>query len=561
MAMESGSELKGHSPQPPSSLLNLDSATDSFTPTPEPSHPPELSFSMDISSTAAPLPNPNFFSNMDESSASVAPPILDSDSSMEDTPSESSGSLSNSNLPPEFPSSMDFFAATVPLPDLEFEFTTATVNLPSISSISSQESREETPYITAPHLRLSATTFEESSAYSSLDSPEDLRNSMDRARAGLYCHHETIQRYWGPPSNLPLHCDNCGEATRFLYECTADTANFSAYKSEIPERNILILPEWEQKAIAENQYTGEQVEKLLDQKMKVLTLAAEFRMKVPDTDKAMPAGQGIKNDINTPLRQINRDIMLKAAKAGDYSQTEPCRMLWCANCRPGSSENAWGGIDQVVEEPYKEPPAIPHNLYRPLTDASVLRNMHKDPTHWRHFKGFQQWWKDNRYPAGNDLTPVLDWVEIHGLPSAALGAIGWWVWWQQMPADEYELYLDWLEVLNGRQFEWHACQTSDPSFVFFNEDLIYEKYLPAEITPVPLSTHPIWEEADDAYGEPIAIPDYEYEMSDRYAARNPPRLRGVAGEYYIRQTQFLVRQLPRPPPQAKKHPIWGDSDS
>ncbi|KAJ5388627.1 hypothetical protein N7509_011168 [Penicillium cosmopolitanum] len=378
-------------------------------------------------------------------------------------------------------------------------------------------------------------------------SPEDIRNASYRARAGPYCLHETVQRYWSIDPFTPLWCENkdCGRPARFLYECTADTAEFSPFVPSLPERSIEILPTWVQKAIGEGRYLPAQVEKLMDQKMKVLETAANLREQVPPTHRALPGGRGLANDQEAIDQRDYRELMqLLSARTLSFSNLEPCRAMFCTMCRSHTSDNSWGSIAKVVNEPYEEPLRTPANICRPVIDVWKLRGLPEDPTHWQHTRWFREWWGKYQYPANNDVTLVLNLVVALKLPFLVLQSIQGWVCWQQMPPLEFQDYLTWLETLTPERLREHADRIGDPWELQFQAEAIAYSYLSPGTPSTPLSIHPIWEEVEDPEETSNeksvkAVPHYEYGPCDRFVGRSSYNLRDAMWNYNHTRSQFL----------------------
>lgn len=378
-------------------------------------------------------------------------------------------------------------------------------------------------------------------------SPEDIRNASYRARAGPYCLHETFQRYWSSDPFTPLRCENkdCGRPARFLYECTADTAEYSPFVPTLPERSIEILPTWVQKAIGEGHYLPDQVEKLLDQKMKVLVTAANLREQVPPSHRALPGGRGLDNDQEAIDQRDYRELMqLLSARTLNFSNLEPCRVMFCTMCRSHTSVNSWDSIAKVADEPYEEPLRTPGNIYRPVIDVWRLRGLPEDPTHWQHTKWFREWWEKYQDPATNNVRPILNLVVALKLPFVVLQSIQGWVCWQQMPPLEYHDYVSWLETLTPERLREHADRIGDPWELQFQAEAIAYSYLSPGTPSTPLSIHPIWEEVeiqDETSNEKsiVSVPLFGYGASDRFVGRSLYNLRDAMWSYNCARSQLL----------------------
>lgn len=212
------------------------------------------------------------------------------------------------------------------------------------------------------------------------------------------CSHDKLLRYFVDKDDTEHACEYCGDAPRVLYSCVSDTADYSGYDSdEEPRRDIRILPQWTQKAIAAGQYTPEQVEKLLDDKIRVILLAARARQVISyQTRYALQRAQASMEEWLTGAAEA------RVARVGYRNlddamldhllfSREPCREMACGVCLDKLTERAWGLIDEVVNEPYQEPPQIPEYLSRPISDAAVLRSMPRFRALWRRPPHSRSW--------------------------------------------------------------------------------------------------------------------------------------------------------------------------
>ncbi|KAJ5690655.1 hypothetical protein N7462_005047 [Penicillium macrosclerotiorum] len=210
------------------------------------------------------------------------------------------------------------------------------------------------------------------------ESPLACREARYSPRPGYFCSHETVLRCFGLLTRF--WCRVCHRTVRFLYVCTADTADFSPFDpaAEPIQEDLSILAPWVQKGIAAGEYTNEQVQKLLDQKMKVLTFAKRARRSVAQHSER----ESIDNS-GSLANWLSREALRRSSQGGTTisvplvkkQRSATCRLQACGNCEPGLEECAWGSIDAIANEPYTEPPRIPEYLRRPISDASKLRTM------------------------------------------------------------------------------------------------------------------------------------------------------------------------------------------
>ncbi|KAF3384945.1 hypothetical protein F1880_002963 [Penicillium rolfsii] len=282
-------------------------------------------------------------------------------------------------------------------------------------------------------------------------SPEDIREKRYTPRAGPWCGHETILRSWTSASSS--RCQSCRRTARWFWTCTADTPDHSPFVRD-PEpiiRDISILPTWTQHAIARGEYTEAQVEELLNQKVKVLELAASERERVAQqednksAESLKVATASFTEAIDNRQQRANddrnaSDEVITSSPPVTLSDATICRLHVCVKCRPRFIEQAWGSINAIVNTPYDAPPAIPEYLDRPISDASALRSMHEHCRNWDWSPGFQQWWERVRFFGGYDLIPLLLMAEMMG-------------------ADQPD-FLEFVAqmVLGHRMSHWEMCQ-------------------------------------------------------------------------------------------------------
>jgi hypothetical protein len=257
-------------------------------------------------------------------------------------------------------------------------------------------------------------------------SPEDTREKRYSPRAGPWCGHETILRSWASASSSPK-CQECRRTARCFWTCTADTPDHSPFEAD-PEpiiRDISILPSWTQQAIARGEYTEAQIERLLDQKVRVLELAASERRRVARRDDKEPAespdaaSASLTEAIDNRQQLANdggsaSDEVISPCSQVTLSNAAICRYLVCIKCKPRLIEQAWGRINAIVDTPYIAPPEIPEYLDRPISDASALRSMYEHCRNWNWSPDFQQWWERVRFVGGYDLLPLLLMAEMTG---------------------------------------------------------------------------------------------------------------------------------------------------
>lgn len=224
--------------------------------------------------------------------------------------------------------------------------------------------RSRNPWLTASDVGLSLSS----------PIPWDTRMRWYRFRkpAGR-CSHDQLLRYFPDERGADRRCDLCHQPCRILYSCVSDTADFSGYDSdEEPVRDISILPHWVQKAVAAGEYTPEQVERLIDDKIVVITLAAREREVIAHHAQHLWDVWGSTDQWRAARARLGMEFV------------EPCRKMVCPRCwsDPYYLDRTWRGIDGLATEPYEEAlPRIPEYLSRRVSDASVVQAMPRSRTH------------------------------------------------------------------------------------------------------------------------------------------------------------------------------------
>ncbi|KAL8729281.1 MAG: hypothetical protein Q9181_005060 [Wetmoreana brouardii] len=210
------------------------------------------------------------------------------------------------------------------------------------------------------------------------------------------CTHLTMERLYGD-----YECNVCHRpsAWGWLYVCTQDerTDEAVASRDSIPSKPAWTadLSPWIQKAIAEGQYTGEQVEKLVAQRQKVLdTIAASqahfkktqaastrtsFRSSVSastsnstsgDTNPSMPFP--LITEISGSTPDAKRGSL--ATSGSTKSRIFPvCRYRACQHCRPTYRDRTWQVLDEAFATKVGIPDIDDNNPDLPVSNLKLLQ--------------------------------------------------------------------------------------------------------------------------------------------------------------------------------------------
>ncbi|CAL5873227.1 uncharacterized protein PFLUO_LOCUS7496 [Penicillium psychrofluorescens] len=285
--------------------------------------------------------------------------------------------------------------------------------------------------------------------------PAVVRDLRYRYRAGVMCQHETVLRFW--PTSLRQVCDECGEQTRHMWVCTADTEDWSAYdRSARPERSIDQLAPWLIKAIEEGHYTQEQVETFIEERYEVQLTALRDRNREhtpPDTRSSDDSGEDSDDATEwweetmtiaemveiRNKRHFQRLAQRRAEIEADVQRTLPCMEMWCQKCHPGVEERALGHIDEIVMQPYKPPPDIPEYLDRPISTVRAILG-----PQWREAGVLNRWWQDLVASSPVDLEPVLNLAHLRNLDMAQFAKLARWIRNGMPTEDRLQRVIWWL---------------------------------------------------------------------------------------------------------------------
>ena len=403
-----------------------------------------------------------------------------------------------------------------------------------------------TPSYGMPHPRLPPGLTE---------TPEVIRHERYHARPGK-CHHDSVLRFWIDESAPDRICDICGRFARYLWACNSDTDDWSKVppQTEVPQQpagpDTNILAEWMQKAIARGEYTSEQVQKLVDQKKQVLKCAAQDRA-AQASREGRPSSTAEQGTAQAWFEQeVDRESRPNDGVPDDPSNGGPCRMMFCGQCHRNFVDRSFGHIDRVVNEPYAEPPKIPEHLYRPISDAAILREMR--PTHWVRGYAFGLWWQEHRYSSGQDMTPVLRLALNKGWTENQFKLTTWWVYWQRRSDREVDARIRWLEGRTLEQMSSFSQSIADSRFIIPRSGERSRSQMARVLDPVlSISRHPIWEE-DESQEGPVTSPGWDYSLGHRWQALSQSEHREL--------TRLFIEQRDAPAsasrPTAPPLPPW-----
>jgi hypothetical protein len=303
--------------------------------------------------------------------------------------------------------------------------------------------------------------------------------------------------------------------------------------------DISILAEWMQKAIANGDYTPEQVQKSVDQKKYVLECAAEDRAKQASRAwRPSTAGDGMAREWFE--EEVDTESQPDDSVPDDPFSGGPCRGMYCGQCHVNFVDRSFGHINRVVNEPYTEPPKIPEYLYRPLSDAAVLREMY--PLHWVRGYAFCNWWAGHRYSSGRDMAPVLRLALDRGWEKDQFKVASWWVYWQGRPDREVSTRIRWLEERSLEQMSSFTQSIANPRFIIPRSGERCRSHMSRGLDPaLSVSRHPIWEE-DEGQGGPVVPPGWGYSLGHRWQALSQQEHRELT-QQFTEQRDKLARQF------------------
>lgn len=200
----------------------------------------------------------------------------------------------------------------------------------------------------------------------------------------------------------------------WVYRCVQDHAgvlplsDFSSLES--PQSSFeadweVTLSDWIVEAIDRGEYTPDQVQKLVEQKIGVKrAIFAQARRETPPSSRSSSESstESATGDYSTfstlPTLNTTLDEELRSAdqneKTDDSRDGEPslqagsrmsiqlntCDWKCCHACRPTYRERAWQILDKVATEPYQEPPSWELEN-RPISDARELVKIGLPKTH------------------------------------------------------------------------------------------------------------------------------------------------------------------------------------
>ncbi|KKK18154.1 hypothetical protein AOCH_004207 [Aspergillus ochraceoroseus] len=184
-----------------------------------------------------------------------------------------------------------------------------------------------------------------------------------------YCYHSTVTRQWRIDEYET--CDSCGRIPflKWFYLCTEDT---SGYLDPIDPEGSLLSP-WITDAILSGEYTNEQKEIIIQQKLKVLRLCEKQRSPSPSSLTAQPDENGVPS-CHTPA------FLAADAPGAGLPQSPPaparCSYKACQHCERRLQERTWVSLNEVCNEMDANPPSSAWDLWdRPVSDFRIVRNL------------------------------------------------------------------------------------------------------------------------------------------------------------------------------------------
>ncbi|KAH8429409.1 uncharacterized protein LDX57_007072 [Aspergillus melleus] len=189
------------------------------------------------------------------------------------------------------------------------------------------------------------------------------------------CTHSVVERQHCV--NPYEQCESCGRIPflGWFFVCVEDTSGFSDPLD--PIRGPFLSP-WILKAIETGQYTEEEREVLIQQKLRVLTMADLERAPSPSISM-LEAEYGAEEPA---MQQTASSPASPGASMTDLFPHPlpplPCILRACRHCErrfANLEERSWGSINEICNDPAIGPPAAFELAGRPVSDASIVRNL------------------------------------------------------------------------------------------------------------------------------------------------------------------------------------------
>ncbi|KAL4931904.1 uncharacterized protein BDV17DRAFT_288476 [Aspergillus undulatus] len=177
------------------------------------------------------------------------------------------------------------------------------------------------------------------------------------------CYHSTVTRQW----RIDEHetCNSCGRKPflRWFYLCTEDT---SGYTASIDQSGSL-LSEWITEAILDGEYTVEERDLLIEQKLKVLSVCEWERNRAGAHFNANQGNQHQHGLNQPPGSNFNAPQI--------PSRPSRCHYRACYHCDRKLQERTLLGLNAVCDDPNVRPPSAWDLWETPVSDARVVRNL------------------------------------------------------------------------------------------------------------------------------------------------------------------------------------------
>ncbi|KAK1147137.1 hypothetical protein N8T08_001876 [Aspergillus melleus] len=192
------------------------------------------------------------------------------------------------------------------------------------------------------------------------------------------CTHSVVERQHCV--NPYEQCESCGRIPflGWFFVCVEDTSGFSDPLD--PIRGPFLSP-WILKAIETGQYTEEEREMLIQQKLRVLTMADLARAPSPSISM-LEAEYGAGE---LAMQQTGQTASSPASPGGSTADLFPhplpplpCILRACRHCErrfANLEERSWGSINEICNDPAIGPPAAFELAGRPVSDANTVRNL------------------------------------------------------------------------------------------------------------------------------------------------------------------------------------------
>ncbi|KAL4944405.1 hypothetical protein BDV06DRAFT_187553 [Aspergillus oleicola] len=182
------------------------------------------------------------------------------------------------------------------------------------------------------------------------------------------CSHSTVTRQWRCDEHET--CNTCGRKPflKWFYLCTEDT---SGYAASIDQSGSL-LNEWITEAILEGEYTDNERDTLIEQKLKVLEMSERERNLSAARSKA---GRGNGYQYDRPSTGLNQHPFPRLGAFQLPPRAPRCNYRSCYHCDRKLQERTWVNLNAVCDDPNIRPPSSWDLWETPVSDARIVKTL------------------------------------------------------------------------------------------------------------------------------------------------------------------------------------------